>query len=95
MGALEFRPSHGPRPTTSHDLEVAALVALASEVYASRAELVASLAEGHRERAMRDILSVGTSAGGARAKAVIAFNPATQAVRSGQVDLEPGFEYWL
>ena len=95
MGALEFRPSHGPRPTTSHDLEVAALVSLASEVYASRAELVASLAEGHRERAMRDILSVGTSAGGARAKAVIAFNPVTQAVRSGQVDLEPGFEYWL
>ncbi len=37
MGALEFRPSHGPRPTTSHDLEVAALVDLASEVYASRA----------------------------------------------------------
>ena len=37
MGALEFRPSHGPRPTTSHDLEVAALVELASEVYASRA----------------------------------------------------------
>jgi serine/threonine-protein kinase HipA len=85
MGALEFRPSHGPRPTTTHDLEVAALVELASEVFAG----------GHRERAMRDILSVGTSAGGARAKAVIAFNPATQAVRSGQVDLEPGFEYWL
>jgi serine/threonine-protein kinase HipA len=95
MGALEFRPSHGPRPTTAHDLEVAALVELASEVYASRARLVASLAQGHRQRAMRDILSVGTSAGGARAKAVIAFNPATQAVRSGQLDLEPGFEYWL
>jgi len=95
MGALEFRPSRGPRPTTAHDLEVAALVELASEVYASRAQLVASLAQGHRERAMRDILSVGTSAGGARAKAVIAFNPATQAVRSGQLDLEAGFEYWL
>jgi serine/threonine-protein kinase HipA len=44
---------------------------------------------------MRDILSVGTSAGGARAKAVIAFNPVTQVVRSGQVDAGPGFEHWL
>jgi len=95
MGALEFRPSRGPRPTTDHDLHVAALVELASEVLARRERLVASLAEGEREQAMRDILSVGTSAGGARAKAVIAFNPSTLAVRSGQLDLEPGFEYWL
>jgi serine/threonine-protein kinase HipA len=95
MGALEFKPAHGPQPGKGHDLEVAALVALASDVLARREELVASLAEGDREQAMRDILSVGTSAGGARAKAVIAFNPATLVVRSGQLDLDPGFEHWL
>ena len=44
---------------------------------------------------MRDILSVGTSAGGARPKAVIAYNPSTQQVRSGQLTLAPGFEHWL
>jgi serine/threonine-protein kinase HipA len=96
MGALEFAPSRGPRPTRSHDLQVAELVELASEVLSRRQELVVSLAEGHREQAMRDILSVGTSAGGARAKAVIAWNPTTGAVRSGQLDgLAPGFEHWL
>jgi len=96
MGALEFAPSRGPRPSASHDLDVAELVELASEVLSDREGLIASLAAGHREQAMRDILSVGTSAGGARAKAVIAWNPATDVVRSGQVDdLGPGFEHWL
>jgi serine/threonine-protein kinase HipA len=96
MGALEFAPSVGPAPAPGHDLHVAELVGLASEVLSRRQELVASLAEGHQEQAMRDILSVGTSAGGARAKAVIAWNPLTEIVRSGQLDdLSPGFEHWL
>jgi serine/threonine-protein kinase HipA len=96
MGALEFTPSVGPAPAPGHDLHVAELVGLASEVLSRRQELVASLAEGHQEQAMRDILSVGTSAGGARAKAVIAWNPLTEIVRSGQLDdLSPGFEHWL
>ncbi len=95
MGALEFLPARGPRASTNHDLRVDALVKLASEVLSNRAKLVASLAAGHREAAMRDILSVGTSAGGARAKAVIAWNPQSGAVRSGQLDAGPGFEHWL
>ena len=95
MGALEFAPSPGPTPTRNRDIQVAALVDLASEVLTHRAELVASLAAGHQRQAMRDILSVGTSAGGARAKAVIAWNPDTGAVRSGQLEAGPGFEYWL
>ena len=95
MGALEFSPAQGPQPVKGHDLRVEALVELASEVLADREALVASLAAGHRRRAMQDILSVGTSAGGARAKAVIAFNPATEIVRSGQLELDPGFEHWL
>ncbi len=96
MGALEFAPSLGPAPSRSHNLQVSELVELASEVLSRREELVASLAQGHQRQAMLDILSVGASAGGARAKAVIAWNPTTDVVRSGQLDdLSPGFEHWL
>jgi serine/threonine-protein kinase HipA len=95
MGALEFAPSIGPRPDRHKDIEIAALVRLASDVLSRHEELVASLAYGARGEAMRDILSVGTSAGGARAKAVIAYNPLTQVIRSGQIDAGPDFEYWL
>jgi serine/threonine-protein kinase HipA len=96
MGALEFAPVLGPSPTAGRDLQVAELVKLASEVLSRREELVASLAKGRQEQAMLDILSVGASAGGARAKAVIAWNPVTDVVRSGQLaDLSSGFEHWL
>jgi len=95
MGALEYEPTIGPRQTKGRELDVAALVELASEVLTQREEFEASLATDRSSRAVRDILAVGTSAGGARAKAVIAYNPATGAVRSGQVDAAPGFEYWV
>src|SRR5690606_33802341 len=48
-----------------------------------------------RQKALQDILRVGTSAGGARAKALIAWNPETNEVRSGQVPADPGFSHWL
>ncbi len=94
MGALEFQPTLGPTPAAGRDLDVAALVQLASEVLAERQGLDTSLA-GESDEALLDILAVGTSAGGARAKAVIAFNPSTRAVRSGQLDAPDGFEHWL
>jgi serine/threonine-protein kinase HipA len=95
MGGLEFAPALGPDPAEQHDIEIGALVELASRVLADRENLAASFKESGREDAVRDILSVGTSAGGARAKAVIAWSPKTQAVRSGQIDAEEGFEHWL
>ena len=95
MGALEFRPVMGPRSSASRPVAVEALVALAAEVLQRREALTASFADAARERALRDILRVGASAGGARPKAVIAWNPATNEVRSGQVTAPPGFEYWL
>ena len=96
MGALEFAPAlRAPGLHAHHDLDVGALAELAARAVTRRGELVTSLAEGHEREAMQEILSVGTSAGGARAKAVIAFNPETHAVRSGQLDAEPGFEHWL
>jgi len=95
MGALEFRPRLGPRATRSTRLQLDALVELASEVLASRGALRQAFGEQTSEKAMADILRVGTSAGGARAKAVVAWNPDTNEVRSGQVDVDPGFEHWL
>ncbi|MFI5282997.1 MAG: type II toxin-antitoxin system HipA family toxin [Candidatus Dormibacterales bacterium] len=95
MGALEFTPQRGPRAVRSKELQIEALVELASEVLTRPREFVASLKDGSRTSAVKDILLVGTSAGGARAKAVIAYNPVTQQVRSGQVNAGPGFEYWL
>ncbi|CAG0956471.1 serine/threonine-protein kinase HipA [Burkholderiales bacterium] len=95
MGALEFAPAIGPRAKQTTHIEVSKLVELASEVLTHRNDLQASFAAEGREEALRDILRVGTSAGGARAKAVIAWNPETNEVRSGQVQAGKGFEYWL
>jgi serine/threonine-protein kinase HipA len=95
MGALEFRPVHGPRARKANALDVAALVALASDILSHRDGLHASLERPARRKALQDILRVGTSAGGARAKALIAWNPATHEVRSGQVPADPGFSHWL
>ncbi|MFZ5483601.1 MAG: type II toxin-antitoxin system HipA family toxin [Pseudomonadota bacterium] len=95
MGALEFAPAIGPKAKQSRHIEVSTLVALASEVLTHRNDLQASFAAEGREEALRDILRVGTSAGGARAKAVIAWNPETNEVRSGQVQAGQGFEDWL
>lgn len=95
IGALEFRPANGPQGRTSSAIDIDALVGLASEVLSNRESLRVSFADGRRERALHEILGVGTSAGGARAKAVIAWNPLTNEVRSGQVKAPLGFEYWL
>ncbi len=95
MGALEFRPAQGPQSRTAQPLRIAALFELASEVLRNREALQASFADAEKEHALREILRVGASAGGARAKAVVAWNPTTNEVRSGQVQAPAGFEYWL
>jgi len=95
MGALEFAPATGPERTPSHAIDVEELAELAAEVLAEREDLVASLREPGKRAALREILRVGTSAGGARAKALIALNPESGEVRSGQLDADPGFEHWI
>ena len=95
MGALEFAPAIGPRAGNAARIQVDQLVALASRVLTQRDSLEVSFAAEGQDKALRDILRVGTSAGGARAKAVIAWNPTTNEVRSGQVEADQGFEYWL
>lgn len=93
MGALEFVPATDRPEITDEALDVAQLVELASEALRAKAGLSTGLAERDD---FAQILSVGTSAGGARAKAVIAYDPSTGEVRSGQApSLPDGFEHWL
>jgi len=94
-GALEFAPVKGPEQTGDEEIQINELVELASRILADRDDFSTTLAPGHEEEGLLEILSVGMSAGGARAKAVIAWNPTTNEVRSGQVDAPPGFEHWL
>ena len=91
MGALEFQPATGPDPADGEQLEVGRLVELASAVLSARSALDHRLDGG----GLAEILRVGTSAGGARAKAVIGWNPDTSEVRSGQLDLPRGFAHWI
>ena len=95
MGALEFAPAAGPATRAAEKIDVDALVQLASDVLSRRNELAGSFADASRAAALQDILRVGTSAGGARAKAVIAWNRDTNEVRSGQIAAGEGFDYWL
>ncbi len=90
VGALEFRPPRGPRPRRSTAIDLAELV------LAARTAVTGTFSSPDGVTvAVRHLIAVGTSAGGARAKAVVAWNPATGEVRSGQVPADPGFEQWL
>ena len=75
MGALEFFPAAGPALRASAKIRVDELVALASEVLSHHNSLQVSFSPRHRHAGLKKILRVGTSAGGARAKAIIAWNP--------------------
>ena len=95
MGALEFKPAKPLGRASSSSIHVSQLVELASEILTHRSSLSTVFADRKDDQAVREILRVGTSAGGARAKALIAWNPKTNEVRSGQVATALGFEYWL
>ncbi|MGB5075406.1 MAG: HipA domain-containing protein, partial [Bacteroidota bacterium] len=95
MGALEYEPSIFGPPTAARTQDVEKLVALANRVLDERAGLT-GIFDGKDDRsAVEDILRVGTSAGGARAKAILAWNPTTGEFRSGQISADDGFEYWI
>jgi serine/threonine-protein kinase HipA len=95
MGALEFQPATTGPPASKQVVEVAGLVDLANQILAQRARLGGVLSGQDDREAVNDILRVGTSAGGARAKAILAWNPATNEFRSGQAEAGAGFEHWL
>ena len=90
MGALEFKPARGPKTHKPTALHLNELVTMARKLVK-----VTLHDDDHANAALRSIIEVGTSAGGARAKAVIAWNPKTKEIRSGQIDAPEGFEHWL
>jgi serine/threonine-protein kinase HipA len=90
MGALTFKPSRGPAATKPTAIVLGDLVDEARKAVHGHID-----DEDASSAALRNIIEVGTSAGGARAKAVIALNPVTKEVRSGQMTAPPGFEPWL
>tara|TARA_R110002072_G_scaffold4951_3_gene33666 strand:- start:108 stop:1394 length:1287 start_codon:yes stop_codon:yes gene_type:complete len=94
MGALEFKPAIFRYDEASESLQVDELVRLANDILHERNSLETNL-EKPENHGIEDIIRVGTSAGGARAKAVIAYNPETGDVRSGQAQHSEGFDYWI
>lgn len=90
MGALEFRPTRGPQRRKPTALELSDLVVGARSALSGRIE-----GDHEAAAALANLIQVGTSAGGARAKAIIAWNPESGEVRSGQLAAEDGFEQWM
>lgn len=90
MGALTFKPARGPVKHVPTAINLSSLVEQARQALTG-----VLLDDAHANAALRSIIDVGTSAGGARAKAVIALHPATGEIRSGQLDAPDGFEHWL
>jgi len=95
MGALEFEPAVLGPPAGTSAVDVANLVDLANRILDVRAGLGGVFTGSDDRKVIEDILRVGTSAGGARAKAILAWNPETDEFRSGQVNIKAGFEHWL
>ena len=90
MGALQFRPARGPGTQRAFAIQLGELVDTARKAVHGDFD-----GDDHAQVALRQIIEVGTSAGGARAKAVIAWNRKTEEICSGQLDAPAGFEHWL
>lgn len=94
MGALEFEPASPKTAGTATKIELNNLIEVAEKILSGRKDFSTKMAPDE-EKALTDILKIGSSAGGARAKAVIAYNTKTGEVKSGQADAPKGFTHWL
>lgn len=94
MGALEYEPAQKISENDTEQIEVSSLVEVARQVLENKKKLHVNLGD-NVPQSLSTIISVGTSAGGARAKAVIAYNEKTNDVRSGQVAAPEGYSHWL
>ena len=90
MGALEFRPARDPNTSSTTAIELGKLINVARQAVWGQIDT-----DAHTKAALSQIIQVGTSAGGARAKATVAWNPVTNELRAGQFDVGGGFEHWL
>lgn len=94
MGALEFEPNQLKPNKNTFSIEIKSLVEIAQKMLSQRENFSENL-HSDEQKALREVLKIGTSAGGARPKAVIAYNRSTGEVRSGQAHIPKGFEHWL
>ena len=94
MGALEFEPALPKVNNEATKIELNSLIHIAQEILSGKQHFNTNLS-AIESKALSDILKIGTSAGGARAKAVITFNPLTNEIRSGQAEAPHGFSHWL
>lgn len=94
MGALEFEPATDVLYNPNIKIEIDRLVEVAKEAITEKSSFATNLADD-KKAAIAEILRLGTSAGGQRAKAIIAYNKETGEVRSGQVEAPAGFDYYL
>jgi len=94
MGALEFEPSQLKTNKNTFKVEIDSLVEIASEVLKSRKGFETNLSK-NQQQAMKELLKIGTSAGGARPKAIIAYNSKSGEIRSGQTNVPKDFEHWI
>ena len=94
MGALEFEPTKMPATKNSFTVEIDSLVNIAKKMLDKRTQFNTNINK-EEQKAMTELLKIGTSAGGARPKAIIAYNPTTGEVKSGQTNSPTGFEQWM
>lgn len=94
MGALEFEPAMDQLHNPTERIDVESLVDVANEVLRNKGDFITNLSDD-KKKGIADIVRLGTSAGGQRAKAIIAFNNQTGEVRSGQIDVPEGFEHYI
>lgn len=94
MGALEFEPNQIKASKNTFSIEVKSLVEIAQKMLSNREHFETNL-NAEEQQGMKEILKIGTSAGGARPKALIAYNEKTKEVRSGQTKAPNGFSHWL
>ena len=94
MGALEVEPVNPKESSTSSKVEIKSLIDIADNILNKREKFQTDLSKDE-EKALLDILKIGSSAGGARAKALIAYNTKTKEVRSGQANAPKGFSHWI
>jgi serine/threonine-protein kinase HipA len=94
MGALEFEPVNFKSSQTAFTIEMDNLVKISQEVVNNSQDFETNLNQDE-QKALLDILKIGTSAGGARPKAIIAYNKKTGVIKSGQAKAPKGFNHWL
>jgi serine/threonine-protein kinase HipA len=94
IGALEVAPVIFEPSASTSKIELESLIQMAEKILTERKDFSTDL-NRDEQKALQDIIKIGTSAGGARAKAVIAWNPATGEIRSGQTETPKGFSHWL